>query len=680
MVNVELMFEVSFTLVALLLLCIQPAIAAPPLNSNCTERCGNVNITYPFGMGKKECYLNEWFEIECNKSVYPHRPFLRRIKMEVLDISAGGSATVISPIVSSNCSGWEGDEPINLTGSPFYISNSNSFISVGCNTRALLMDEPLLRVGCDSSACNGTGCCKITVPSTVQVFNPILNQHTGGCELAFLAVDGGLLYRPEVSKFPMVLDWTINSTQTKAIDRETANCSSYLYGNGPEFQCYCNDGYEGNPYIGCTDTDECKSPNYHFCRRFTKCMNTKGSYKCVPDPKWIIIIVLCGVIGVLAIPLGCWRLYKVLRKLRDIQLKKKFFKRNGGLLLKQQLNSSDGSVQKTKIFSSKELEKATDRFSENRILGQGGQGTVYKGMLTDGRIVAIKKSKLLDEEKLQEFINEVVILSQVNHRNVVRLLGCCLETEVPLLVYEFIPNGSLFQYLHDQSEEAPLPWDMRLRIAGEVAGALAYLHSAASIPIYHRDIKSTNVLLDEKNRAKVSDFGTSRSITIDQTHLTTRVQGTFGYLDPEYYQTSQFTDKSDVYSFGVVLVELLSGKKPIYSRSSEEIMSLAMHFVVLMEENRLFDIIDARIVEHCAEEEITEVANLAKRCLNLNGKKRPTMKEVAAELDGIQTSRSKLNIVKKNNEEIEDNLSDDDSITESYETQETISDGIAIAV
>ncbi|KAL9432807.1 hypothetical protein AB3S75_027760 [Citrus x aurantiifolia] len=291
-----------------------------------------------------------------------------------------------------------------------------------------------------------------------------------------------------------------------------------------------------------------------------------------------------------------------------------------------------------KLFTSKDLEKATDNYNANRILGQGGQGIVYKGMLADGGIVAVKKSKILDGSNLEQFINEVVILSQINHRNVVKLLGCCLETEVPLLVYEFIPNGSLDQYIHYQSEEFPITWEMRLRIAVEVSGALSYLHSAASIPIYHRDIKSANILLDDKYQAKVSDFGASRSITIDQTHLTTQVQGSFGYLDPEYFRSSHFTEKSDVYSFGVVLVELLTGQKPIRSTEAEEDKSLARYFIQAMKENCLFEVLDDRVLKEAEKVEIITVATLAKRCLNLNGKKRPTMKEVAFELRGTRES------------------------------------------
>ncbi|XP_058010173.1 wall-associated receptor kinase-like 22 [Hevea brasiliensis] len=702
--SVKLVSQVSFSLA--LLLTIQLAIAkGPTAKPSCTDHCGNIDIPYPFGMGEKDCYFNEWFEIECNES----RAFISKIKMELLNISVEGWANVKSPIISSDCSDWVSDLPFNLTGSPFFISDYNVFTAVGCNTRALMINQSLQRLGCDSKClshkkdvdwrqmlpnfieedsssnyliandyCNGTDCCQVKIPSSLQVFNAsfqaINNQSTDGCKLAFLAgTYPGNSWRkkdPNV-QFPMVLDWMLYSNRTESYnwiinsslwsgnnsESESLACfpdGSSSINEAAVFWCYCRRGYEGNPYIRCTDVDECEDPKFRgHCKGITRCVNTSGSFKCVPDAKWIILLCTGGIIGVLVIVFGIQMLCKLMKKRRNIQLKKKFFERNGGLLLRQQLTSSDGSVKKTQIFTSKELEKATDRFNDNRILGQGGQGTVYKGMLADGRIVAVKMSKLVDEENLQEFINELVILSQINHRNVVRLLGCCLETEVPLLVYEFIPNGSLFQYLHDQSEEASLPWEMRVRIASEIAGALAYLHSAASIPVYHRDIKSTNILLDEKHRAKVSDFGTSRSIAIDQTHLTTHVHGTFGYLDPEYFQSSQFTDKSDVYSFGVVLVELLSGQKPIYLSSSQETMSLATNFILLMEESRLFDIIDARITEDCHDEEIVAVANLALRCLNLNGKKRPTMKEVTIELERIRASPSNKLNVEQNTEKTE---------------------------
>ncbi|XP_057250487.1 LOW QUALITY PROTEIN: wall-associated receptor kinase-like 9 [Beta vulgaris subsp. vulgaris] len=364
---------------------------------------------------------------------------------------------------------------------------------------------------------------------------------------------------------------------------------------------------------------------------------------CFASKRWThllgVVLGLAVGLGSLLVSLGCYLLWRYLQRRKEIKQRARNFKQNGGLLLEKQMRYNDGVMEKTEVFTVRELVVATDHFNVNkyRIIGQGGQGTVYKGMLTDGRIVAVKKSKKVDQSQLEPFINEVVILSQINHRNVVKLLGCCLETEVPLLVYEFIPNGTLSQHIHNPSEELHISWRMRVQIAAESAGAIAYLHSSSSTPIYHRDIKSSNILLDDKYRAKVSDFGTSRTIMIDQTHLTTQVQGTFGYLDPEYFQSNQFTEKSDVYSFGVVLVELLTGKKPISPDKSKEWRSLATEFLLVMENAWLLDILDPDVSKDAKKEELIAVANLAKECLNLNGKLRPTMKEVALVLDGLQS-------------------------------------------
>lgn len=290
-----------------------------------------------------------------------------------------------------------------------------------------------------------------------------------------------------------------------------------------------------------------------------------------------------------------------------------------------------------RIFSIAELERATDGFDEHRVVGRGGYGTVYKGILSDEGVVAIKKSKLVDESQIEQFINEVVVLSKTRHENVVKLLGCCLESQVPMLVYEFIPNGTLFDYIHNSRSSSPMSWENRLRIATETAGALAYLHYKAPIPIIHRDVKSSNILLDENHTAKVSDFGASRLVPLDRSHVTTLVQGTLGYLDPEYFYTSQLTEKSDVYSFGVVLVELLTTEKPVSFRRAEMERNLASHFVMLLEENRLLEeAVDCKLVEEAGWRHLFAVAQLAMRCLSVKGEERPTMKEVVVELGALR--------------------------------------------
>jgi serine/threonine protein kinase len=333
----------------------------------------------------------------------------------------------------------------------------------------------------------------------------------------------------------------------------------------------------------------------------------------------------------------CWAVKK-----RELGRKRaELFRKNGGLLLQQRFSTitSQGEDQySSKIFSAEELKAATDNYSESRILGRGGQGTVYKGILPDQTVVAIKKSKVFDESQVEQFVNEIAILSQIDHPNVVKLLGCCLETQVPLLVYEFISNGTLFQHIHNRNATRPLTWEDCLRIAAETADALAYLHSASSIPIIHRDIKSSNILLDGNFVAKIADFGASRSVPFDQTHITTLIQGTIGYLDPEYFQSSQLTEKSDVYSFGVVLAELLTRQKPISAARPEDSCNLAMHLVVLFNKGRLLQEIEPHILAEAGEDQCYAVAELSVRCLNVKGEERPAMVVVASVLQELRRS------------------------------------------
>lgn len=302
-------------------------------------------------------------------------------------------------------------------------------------------------------------------------------------------------------------------------------------------------------------------------------------------------------------------------------------------MLKRQISSLPGSS--FTIFSVEQIENATNKFNNQMIIGQGGQGTVYRGLL-DNRLVAIKKSKSMDERQRSEFATEMLILSQINHRNIVKILGCCLEVDVPMLVYEFISHGTLFHYLHGENK-SHLSFLERLRIAIESADALNYLHAQASPSIVHGDVKSANILLDDNLVAKVSDFGASKMAPIDKDQFATLVQGTYGYLDPESLQTYQLTTKSDVYSFGVILAELITRRTALYCDTLQKQKTLALDIVSSVRNGRLLTMLDAQIVNEQHIPYLHDVAMLICRCLSMTGEDRPTMKEVVMELEGIRS-------------------------------------------
>jgi serine/threonine protein kinase len=298
-----------------------------------------------------------------------------------------------------------------------------------------------------------------------------------------------------------------------------------------------------------------------------------------------------------------------------------------------------------RVFSKKQIEIATNNFDEDHIIGIGGHGNVYKGLLDNNMAAAIKKSKEIDDNQKEEFVNEIILVSQINHKNIVKLFGCCLEVQIPMLVYEFVPNGALFDLLHGKSKDAPISLGTRLNIALESAEALDYLHSTIAPSILHGDVKSANILLDDDYHAKVSDFGASNLLPIDDAQIVEIVQGTRGYLDPECLCTQIITKKSDVYSFGVVILELITRKMAIYvDDETGEKQHLASCFVSKYSRDKLHDMLDEEIVtdDVMGIEALHKISELAVQCLRFRGEDRPTMKQVVEKLQNILRSGSSL--------------------------------------
>lgn len=653
----------------------------------CQPKCGNITVPYPFGIGAK-CSIAKWAKINCSTAFTPPKPFTG--EHEVMEFSP--TEIRIKNHIAMSCNNQTGGliasdiARVDLRGTPYtFSSTKNKFTAIGCDTLSALSgpnSTTLCASVCErkedviEGSCFGSGCCQASIPKGLKIidveiasFDNLTKVSSFAlCSAALLAEEDRYYFRisdfthlTHLRDIPIVLDFAVVNQTCKRAKQDPAtfacrgNSSCYDTVDGSGYFCNCHNGYEGNPYLdqGCLDVNECADPNNNPCKGM--CINTDGSYECsCPSDSYgdgtkngngctkktkkfpVLQLTLGFGLGFLFLLVsGSW-LYMIVKKRRLFNLKEKFFQQNGGLLLKERISSNEGS-ESTKIFTSEELKIATNNYAEHRILGQGGYGTVYKGVLPDLKVVAIKKSKIFDASQLGQFINEVVILTQINHRNVVKLLGCCLETEVPMLVYEFVSNGTLFHHLHAKNGTiSSLSWEDRLRIAAEIAGALAYLHSAASIPIIHRDVKSANILLDDNYTAKVADFGASRLNPLDETQISTLVQGTMGYLDPEYFHTGQLTEKSDVYSFGVLLAELLTGEKPLCFQRSQEQRNLATYFIVSIKENRLFELLETEIVNGGHAEKVHAVAQLAKRCLCITSEPRPSMKEVAAELEGLR--------------------------------------------
>uniref|UniRef100_A0A1D1Z7C0 non-specific serine/threonine protein kinase n=1 Tax=Anthurium amnicola TaxID=1678845 RepID=A0A1D1Z7C0_9ARAE len=302
-----------------------------------------------------------------------------------------------------------------------------------------------------------------------------------------------------------------------------------------------------------------------------------------------------------------------------------------------------------------ELHSATGGFGRENVVGEGGYGIVYRGVLPDSSVVAVKN--LLDNkgQAEKEFKVEVEAIGKVRHKNLVGLIGYCAEGRQRMLVYEYVDNGNLDQWLHgDVGPVSPLTWDMRMKIVIGTAKGIAYLHEGLEPKVVHRDIKSSNILLDKKWNPKVSDFGLAKLLGSGSSYVTTRVMGTFGYVAPEYASTGMLNEGSDIYSFGVLLMEIISGRSPVdYSRPPGEV-NLVEWFKGMVGSRRGEEVVDPLIETQPSPRALKRVLLVCLRCIDVDAQKRPKMGQIVHMLEGdefpFRTERRSVQEITKNSQ------------------------------
>ncbi|KAE8733304.1 putative serine/threonine-protein kinase [Hibiscus syriacus] len=280
-------------------------------------------------------------------------------------------------------------------------------------------------------------------------------------------------------------------------------------------------------------------------------------------------------------------------------------------------------------YTLRELELATNGLCEENVIGEGGYGIVYSGVLSDGAKVAVKNLLNNRGQAEKEFKVEVEAIGRARHKNLVRLHGYCAEGAYRMLVYEFVDNGNLEQWLHGEvGDVSPLTWDIRMNIILGTAKGLAYLHEGLEPKVVHRDVKASNILLDRQWNPKVSDFGLAKLLCSERTYVTTRVMGTFGYVAPEYACTGMLNEKSDVYSFGVLIMEIISGRCPVdYSRQQGEV-NLVEWLKTMVGNRKSKEVVDPKLPQIPASKALKRILLVALRCIDPDALKRPKMGHV----------------------------------------------------
>ncbi|XP_057431559.1 wall-associated receptor kinase-like 20 isoform X2 [Lotus japonicus] len=619
---------ITAALLLQLLTCASPAKSAatpcPP--------CGNTTV--PFPLSTAATCGDPLYKIRCATSSGTLMFDTVNTSYPIESINPRTQRFVIQPasLVPGTCVSTDKvHEGIHLNNTlPFNITSSNTIVYLNCTLT--LLQSPLncssasachayINATASAAACqSGPLCCTYRTGGSSNSYQ--IRVRDSGCRAysSFVNLDPGL----PANRWPrpgLEIQWvspkeTVCGSQVDC-DAATSTCGPDSSSVNGIKRCFCNSGLVWDPIQGVCAKITCQSPD--GCDDST-------------NKAALIAGLTCGIGGALILATIAILLFKRHKRIKEAQ--ERIAREREGIL------NAGGGGRAAKLFTGREIKKATNDFSGDRLLGIGGYGEVYKGILNDGTVVAIKCAKLGNAKGTDQILNEVRILSQVNHRNLVGLLGCCVELEQPIMVYEFIENGTLLDHLQGliPKGRALITWIHRLSIARDTAEGLAYLHFMAVPPIYHRDVKSSNILLDMKHSAKVSDFGLSRLAQTDMSHISTCAQGTLGYLDPEYYRNYQLTDKSDVYSFGVVLLELLTAQKAIdFNREADDV-NLAIYVQRMVEQEKLMEVIDPVLKDRATLMELETMkalAFLALGCLEEKRQNRPSMKEVAEEIEYI---------------------------------------------
>ncbi|KAK1629729.1 hypothetical protein QYE76_004044 [Lolium multiflorum] len=608
-----------------------------------------------------------------------------QVPVELLDISASTSELRGYGAVRSDCIdgyskyddhlvklqgtflGWNGPKPFLLSPlrnvlmgvgwnvKPKMVLGGSIFTTTGYMLACLAyMRYNVLTNG----TCTGRGCCQTSFPPerdvnfTINAFSvtfepqKLLDDNDGmstnsPCSYGMIVESSWYNFTSEdmfgrmvlANKYPrgvpFVLDFAIRNgscptegqqpPQDYACISGNSNCAKAASGDG--YVCRCWDNYDGNPYItnGCQDVDECQHPHLYNCSSGSICKNTPGGYECpcksgmrgngkegacsenFPLPAKVAVGLAASIV-IIVLMVMTHQLLKL----------KRFYEQNGGPILK--------GVKNIRIYTSKQLKQITDNYKV--VIGEGHFGKVYIGRLEDKQEVAIKKTIEVDETSKQDFIDEVIIQSGMRHKNIVRLLGCCLEMDVPMLMYEYVVKGSLYDVLFKNKDNVPV--DTRLRIAIGSAEGLAYMHSSdVKSTIRHGDVKSANILLDESFTPKISDFGTSKLLARGKSEKTEWVIGDKSYIDPAYLG-GILTQKSDVYSFGIVLIELITRREATY----DDKRTYVTNFIQACQEQKARNSIDNDITSEKDIVLMEMVSEVALECLKANPEERLDMREV----------------------------------------------------